>query len=108
MPKVKFVYGCGEVVVVDAFVGESLLDAAERCGVSLSGPCGGVLACGMCGVTISPEFFHKIKPASDDEEDLLACTQSCEQTARLACQVIVTEDMDGIEVKIPGKRCCCG
>lgn len=69
----------------------------------LEGTCEGQMACSTCHVILDKDWFLKIPQASEDEEDMLDLAASVEATSRLSCQIDVTEDMDGLEVRIPGE-----
>lgn len=100
MPKIRFIERNGLEKVVDVQVGTSILEAARQNGIKLSGPCGGVMACGMCCISIDEESFKKLAPASESEEDLLDAVPNCDKTSRLGCQVHMTDELDGITVTI--------
>lgn len=69
----------------------------------LEGTCEGQMACSTCHVILDKDWLLKIPQASEDEEDMLDLAASVEATSRLSCQIDVTEDMDGLEVRIPGE-----
>mmetsp|Transcript_13192 Transcript_13192/g.27028 ORF Transcript_13192/g.27028 Transcript_13192/m.27028 type:complete len:481 (-) Transcript_13192:155-1597(-) len=101
---VTFVDGDGKPIKadVDAYVGESLLQVAQRNDIELEGACEGVCACSTCHV-IFPDWdvFESLEEASEDEEDMLDMAFGLTETSRLSCQIIVTEEMDGLTVEIP-------
>ncbi len=113
MISIVFVYGSNEQEV-SCEIGSNLLECALSAGVPLDGPCGGVPACAACHVTLDSEWFDKIEPKSRKEEDVLDFASGVTKLSRLACQVIVTEAMNGMKVYIPQKGCqgscsrCCG
>jgi len=61
------------------------------------------MACSTCHVVISPEWFAQLKPASADEEDMLDLAAGVTRTSRLSCQIALTPELDGLEVRIPGE-----
>ena len=79
---------------VEAPAGERLLDIAWRARQPLEGACEGVMACSTCHVIVDPEDFAKLPPASEEEEDLLDIAAHVTRTSRLACQIILTEEME--------------
>jgi ferredoxin len=87
--------------IVQANIGETLLAVAQRNGVRLYGGCRGAGVCGTCHVYIGSEFLDKAGEASADEEDLLDSLPNVESNSRLACQVVVTEEMNEMVVTIP-------
>lgn len=87
---------------VDAYVGESLLQVAQRNDIELEGACEGVCACSTCHVIFPDEdLFDSLEEASEDEEDMLDMAYGLQETSRLGCQIIISKDMDGMEVEIP-------
>jgi 2Fe-2S ferredoxin len=104
MPKIVFKKGAN-FTEVDASVGETLLSAAARSGVSLFGGCAGAGVCGTCLVLIEDAFADKLNDLSDDELDLLdAIVTPGECCYRLACQVTISSELDGMVVTIPDQR----
>jgi len=99
--KVCFVTSEGEKVTVDAQTGANLLEVGQAAGMPLEGTCEGQMACSTCHVIVASEWFHKLQPASADEEDLLDLAAGVTQNSRLSCQIRLSEALDGIEVHIP-------
>lgn len=67
----------------------------------IDGDCGGSCACGTCHVILSEEWFAQLNDIADDEQQMLGMTPECSKTSRLACQVPLTEAMDGMVVRLP-------
>ncbi len=88
---------------VDAYIGESLLQVAQRNDIDLEGACEGVCACSTCHVIFPDEdiFDNLLEEASEDEEDMLDMAYGLTETSRLGCQITITPEMDGMEVEIP-------
>lgn len=87
---------------VDAYVGESLLQVAQRNDIELEGACEGVCACSTCHVIVPDEdVFDALEEASEDEEDMLDMAYGLTETSRLGCQIIITDEMDGMKIEIP-------
>jgi ferredoxin, 2Fe-2S len=86
---------------VEAKPGQRLLDVAWAAREPLEGACEGVMACSTCHVIVEAEDFAKLPPASDEEEDLLDLAAHATRTSRLACQIILTEDMESLSVRVP-------
>jgi ferredoxin len=101
VPKVIFVERDGNRKTVESQEGLSLLEVAHNNNVDLEGACGGSLACSTCHLIVEPSWFPKLDPASEDEEDMLDLAFGLTNTSRLGCQIILTEELDGIEVKLP-------
>ena len=103
MMKVNFITADGARVVVDGQAGASLLAVAQGAGMPLEGTCEGQMACSTCHVVVAPEWFDRLAAASDDEEDMLDLAAGVARTSRLSCQILLTDALDGIEVRIPGE-----
>ena len=86
--------------MVQAEPGETILEIAHRANIPLIGGCGGAGVCGSCYVEIAPEYLEKIPEPEFNEQDLLECLPVYKPTSRLACQIQVTESMDGMIVNI--------
>jgi ferredoxin, 2Fe-2S len=102
MPKVIFIVDKdGTEKIVDAPIGLSILEIAHQNDIDLEGACEGSLACATCHVIVDEEFYHKLKSPSDAEEDMLDLAFGLTHTSRLGCQIIVSEELDGIRVRLP-------
>ena len=86
---------------VEAKPGQRLLDVAWAAREPLEGACEGVMACSTCHVIVDSVDFDGLAPASEEEEDLLDLAAHATRTSRLACQIILTEDMKSLTVRIP-------
>lgn len=86
---------------VDASPGQRLLDVAWAARQPLEGACEGVMACSTCHVIVDAEDFAKLPQASEEEEDLLDLAAHATRTSRLACQIILTEDLKSLSVRVP-------
>ena len=103
MVSVQFITATGERIDVQASSGVRLLEVAQGAGLPLEGTCEGQMACSTCHVVVAPDWFDKLTPASADEEDMLDLAASVARTSRLACQITLTEALDGLVVRIPGE-----
>jgi ferredoxin, 2Fe-2S len=101
MPMMVFIERDGTAREVDAPIGLSVLEIAHRNGIDIEGACEGSLACSTCHVIVDPEWYELLKEASEDEEDMLDLAFNLSQTSRLGCQIIITEELDGLTVSVP-------
>jgi 2Fe-2S ferredoxin len=103
VPKVIYVGGSGHEHAVDATVGESVMATAVKNGVpGIVGECGGNASCATCHVWVREEFLPLVGEPNDMEEDLLDMAVSERRDgSRLACQIPVTPDLDGLTVDVP-------
>ncbi|GGJ25192.1 ferredoxin [Neoroseomonas lacus] len=96
-----FVQRDGTRKEVDAPLGLSVLEIAHRHGVDIEGACEGSLACSTCHVIVDAAWFAKLAKPTEDEEDMLDLAFDLQETSRLGCQLIMTDALDGLVVKLP-------
>lgn len=103
MPSVTYVSPDGRHDTVAVAAGTTMKDAAVSNGVvGILAVCGGNAMCATCHVYVHPSWADRVPPMQDVEDELLEDTASPrEPTSRLGCQVHVTDDLDGIIVRLP-------
>jgi ferredoxin, 2Fe-2S len=101
MPKMVFVERDGTRREVEAPLGLSVLEIAHRQGIDIEGACEGSLACSTCHVIVEPEWYDLLEAASEDEEDMLDLAFNLTKTSRLGCQIVITDELDGLTVQLP-------
>jgi 2Fe-2S ferredoxin len=101
MPKLIFIERNGTQREVDAPLGASVLEVARRYDIDIEGACEGSLACSTCHVVVDPEWYELLNDASEDEEDMLDLAFNLTKTSRLGCQIVITEELDGLTVRLP-------
>ena len=101
MPKVNFVCQDGSRLVIDAPAGLSLLEIAHKNKIDLEGACEGSLACSTCHLIVDPDDYERLAEPTEDEEDMLDLAFGLTHTSRLGCQIILTEELDGLTVNLP-------
>lgn len=103
MPKMVFIERDGNRKEVEAPVGLSVLEIAHRNDVDIEGACEGSLACSTCHVIVASDWYDRLQEPSEDEEDMLDLAFDLQKTSRLGCQLIMTEELDGLTVALPGE-----
>ena len=103
MIKVTFIGPDGESQIVEAEAGQDLLSVGQAAGQPLEGTCEGQMACSTCHVIVDKEWFDKLPRAVEDEEDMLDLASGARRTSRLSCQIVLTDDFDGMAVHIPAE-----
>ncbi|MEH6791195.1 2Fe-2S iron-sulfur cluster-binding protein [Parasphingorhabdus sp.] len=99
---VHFVSSDGEkTVTAQAKEGDDLLTVAQIHDQPLEGTCEGQMACSTCHVIVEAADFGKLPEASEMEEDMLDLAAGVRRTSRLACQITLTPELDGLTVQIP-------
>jgi ferredoxin len=100
---VCFVTADGARVEVQGGEGETMLSVAQAAGMPLEGTCEGQMACSTCHVIVAAEWFDKLPTAAANEEDMLDLAADVSRTSRLSCQILLSQALDGLEVRIPGE-----
>ena len=101
MIRVTFIGTDGDMRDVRANPGDRLLEVAQNDGQPLEGTCEGQMACSTCHVIVAADWFDKLPKAREEEEDMLDLATGATRTSRLACQILLTQAMDGLTVRIP-------
>ena len=101
MIRVNFVTTDGQKIVAEGQPGQRLLELGQAAGMPLDGTCEGQMACSTCHVVIGADWFDRLPAAVEDEEDMLDLAAGVTRTSRLSCQIVLTQDLDGLDVRIP-------
>eukprot|EP00111_Clytia_hemisphaerica_P021155 TCONS_00062317-protein len=88
-------------VHVKAKIGDNVLYLAHRNNVDLEGACEASLACSTCHVYVNEDFFDMLSEPLEEEDDMLDMAPFLQDNSRLGCQIILTKEMDGIELTLP-------
>lgn len=96
--------GISHTIEVDP--GQSLMATATANGISeIVAECGGTATCGTCHVWVDPSFAENLPALEDREDDVLeGVIAERRPTSRLACQIELTNDLDGLTVEIPEEQ----
>ena len=101
MPKVTFIQRDGTPREIEARAGQTLLEIAWNNKLDIEGACEGSMACATCHVIVDPAWFDRLPAPSEDEEDMLDLAYDIQKTSRLGCQIALTDDLDGLVVRLP-------
>jgi len=101
MPKITFIIADGSEKVVEAKVGLSILEIAHQNDIDLEGACEGSLACATCHIILEEKLYHKLGEPSEAESDMLDLAFGLTHTSRLGCQIIVTNELEGVKIRLP-------
>ena len=102
MPRVVFVSADGKGRrEIDASAGQSLLEIAHDNDIDIEGACEGSMACSTCHVIVEPVWYPRLAAAGEDEQDMLDLAFGLTRTSRLGCQIVMTDELDGLEVRLP-------
>ena len=103
MPKLVFIDRDETRHEVEVPDGLSVMEAAHRHNIDLEGACEGSLACSTCHVIVDPAWFDTLAEPTEDEEDMLDLAFGLERTSRLGCQIIMSDALDGLVVRLPAE-----
>ena len=106
MPLVTYVSSSGICRQIDVPSGMSIMQAALNHRIEgILGECGGNCMCATCHVYVDVRFLNRIPPVKENEKFMLSISaEGPEPNSRLSCQIKMTEDLDGIVVRLPGKQ----
>jgi 2Fe-2S ferredoxin len=105
MPKITYIDQDGTERTVEAELGATVMETAVNNDVpGILATCGGSCSCATCHVYVDEEWFDKLPPQSLEELDMLDTAHDLEPTSRLSCQILVTEEIDGLIVKTPPRQ----
>jgi ferredoxin, 2Fe-2S len=106
MPSVTYVLPSGIFRKIDVPSGMSVMQAALNHKIQgILGECGGNCMCATCHVYVDDSFLDRILVAQDNEKLMLSiAAEGPETNSRLSCQIKMTEELDGIVVRLPGKQ----
>jgi 2Fe-2S ferredoxin len=103
MPKLVFIENNGARKEFEVPVGVSVMEAAHMFDVDNEGACEGVMACSTCHVIVDKDWYGGLAPAGEDEEYMLDLARGLTDSSRLGCQIVMTEALDGLVVKLPAE-----
>ncbi|GAA5233276.1 2Fe-2S iron-sulfur cluster binding domain-containing protein [Verticiella sediminum] len=106
MPLIHYILKDGSTRTVQAKAGQTVMETAIRANVrGIDAECGGSCACATCHVYVEEAFFERLPPADDMEAEMLdEVAVDREDNSRLSCQIVVTDDLDGLTVRVPQRQ----
>jgi len=105
MPKIKYIEHGGKSHVIDVPNGLSVMEGAIQNNVpGIDADCGGSMACATCHVYVKEEWFNKLPQKEEGEEDMLDLAFEPRKHSRLSCQILVSNELDGLVVDLPEKQ----
>jgi 2Fe-2S ferredoxin len=105
MATITYITHAGETHKVEAAPGTTVMEAAVRNMVpGIEAECGGACACATCHVYVDPAWKEKVGGPSPMEEDMLDFAYEVAETSRLSCQIKVTDELDGLVVRVPEQQ----
>jgi 2Fe-2S ferredoxin len=105
MPKITYIDQDGTERTVEAELGATVMETAINNDVpGILATCGGSCSCATCHVYVDEDWFDKLPPLSLEELDMLDTAHDLEPNSRLSCQILVTDEIDGLVVKTPPRQ----
>ena len=105
MAKITYIEHNGKNHTIDVTNGLSVMEGAVQNNIpGIDADCGGSMACATCHVYVKEEWFNKLPKKEDGEDDMLDMAFEPKTNSRLSCQIIVSDEIDGLEVNIPSKQ----
>ena len=105
MPKITYNDNQGNSKTIEIENGLSVMEGAIQNDIpGIDADCGGSMACATCHVYVKEEWLNKIPKAEDAEVDMIDMAFEPKKNSRLSCQIIVSDEVDGLEVTTPEKQ----
>jgi len=105
MAKITYIEHNGKNHTIDVTNGLSVMEGAVQNNIpGIDADCGGSMACATCHVYVKEEWFNKLPKKEDGEEDMLDMAFEPKKNSRLSCQIMVSDELDGLIVNLPEKQ----
>ena len=105
MPKITYIEHGGKTHTIEVANGLSVMEGAVQNNIpGIDADCGGSMACATCHVYVKEEWFNKLPKKEDGEEDMLDMAFEPKTNSRLSCQIMVSDQLDGLVVNLPEKQ----
>ena len=105
MAKITYITSDANIHEIDVQNGLTVMEGAIQNDIpGIDADCGGGMACATCHVYVAEKWFNKLPKKEDGEEDMLDMATEPKKNSRLSCQIVVTDELDGLTVNIPYKQ----
>ena len=105
MPKITYITHDDQSHTIEVQNGLTVMEGAVQNDIpGIDADCGGGMACATCHVYVKEDWFNKLPKKEEGEEDMLDMAFEPKKNSRLSCQLIVTDELDGLIVDIPSKQ----
>ncbi|GIX30558.1 MAG: (2Fe-2S) ferredoxin [Porticoccaceae bacterium] len=102
MPTVVYVKPDGTRQEVHLESGTTVMQGAvDNMVEGILGDCGGCCSCATCHVYVDEAWVDKVGKPDDVERDMLEFVINPKETSRLSCQIVVSDELDGLVVHLP-------
>ena len=105
MPKITYIEFNGKSHKIDVANGLSVMEGAVENNIpGIDADCGGSMACATCHVYVKEDWFNRLPPKQEGEDDMLDQAYEPKKNSRLSCQIQVSDNLEGLEVNLPEKQ----
>jgi ferredoxin, 2Fe-2S len=105
MPKINYIDNLNNTKTIEVENGLSVMEGAIQNNIpGIDADCGGSMACATCHVYVEEKWLDKIPKPIDAEIDMIDMAYEPKKNSRLSCQIIVTNELDGLIVNTPSKQ----
>ena len=105
MTKITYIEHDGKTHTIEVATGLSVMEGAVQNNIpGIDADCGGSMACATCHVYVKEGWFNKLPEKEDGEEDMLDMAFEPKKNSRLSCQLMVSDQIDGLVVNLPEKQ----
>ena len=105
MPKITYIEHTNNKHIVEVSNNMSVMEGAIQNNIpGIDADCGGSMACATCHVYVNEKWFNKLEKKDEGEEDMLDMAYQPNKFSRLSCQLIVSDELDGLIVRMPSKQ----
>ena len=102
MAKITYITNDNKNHTIDVDNGLTVMEGAVQNDIpGIDADCGGGMACATCHVYVKEEWLDKLPKKEDGEEDMLDMAYEPNKFSRLSCQLLVSDELDGLTVSIP-------
>ena len=105
MAKITYIHSTGKEYTVEVKNGFSVMEGAVQNDIpGIDADCGGAMACATCHVYVEEKWFNKLKEKTEGEDDMIDIASKPNKFSRLSCQILVSDELDGLRVKMPEQQ----
>ena len=105
MPKITYIEHNGKEHQIEMPIGYSIMEGAIKNSIpGIDADCGGSMACATCHVYVEEKWLNKLPQAEEAEVDMIDMAYEPKKNSRLSCQLIVTDELDGLKVTTPTQQ----
>ena len=105
MPKITYITSDNQSHTVEVQNGLTVMEGAVQNDIpGIDADCGGGMACATCHVYVKDDWFNKLPPKSEGEEDMIDQAFEPNSSSRLSCQIQISDNLDGLKVYLPEKQ----